>query len=506
MLRSADRTAYVVVVAAGALCALVLAAVLNPWLDEGYTLLSTGSGVSAALHRALVFEWQPPLYFVALSAWRNFGGSVFLARLPSVACYLVLLALVPALVRRYADGVPVAAVAAAFAVAPFALEVAVEMRPYALALALTAVFLVTLSDAFLVPKRPRTATVICAASAIGIVYTHYYAAAILVGGACAVALAGDRTRRRAALIAASSVVIAVLPLTAIVGWQMHASRIGREMLGAIDIVNIVTEPLRFATANAGSHSLRIAIVLVTLLAITLVVVRRGPLRTPPIALTLVGSTVALVTLIILDGTHPEMPRYAIALFVPAVLTPFGYIARSREAARIAVAWTTVVVICALGSDALAYRPLAKAGDWYRIAAYIDRHGPQHATIVIYPQGDELAAAAAIGPPHQVIALPAAVNPDRPPTPDGIHDPVVAAALLARASHDGPIWLAEPVTCLPTSDCDAVDAAVRNRFRVLDEQRFYLETLRLISTQPKLPARGFRPRHHRSLAAARATHD
>ena len=43
-----------------------LAAILNIWIDEAYTLQSTGAGLAHAVQRALNFELQPPLYYVAL--------------------------------------------------------------------------------------------------------------------------------------------------------------------------------------------------------------------------------------------------------------------------------------------------------------------------------------------------------------------------------------------------------------------------------------------------------
>src|SRR3954454_10573537 len=81
--------------------ALPLAARLDIWIDEAYTLATTGQGLRHALHQALFFEQQPPLYFLLLSLWRMLDGGVFFARLFSVLCGLAALFAVAALSRRW---------------------------------------------------------------------------------------------------------------------------------------------------------------------------------------------------------------------------------------------------------------------------------------------------------------------------------------------------------------------------------------------------------------------
>jgi hypothetical protein len=48
-----------------------LAASLNIWEDEAFSLNTSGAGVGYAIRQALHFELQPPLYFVLLTLWRN---------------------------------------------------------------------------------------------------------------------------------------------------------------------------------------------------------------------------------------------------------------------------------------------------------------------------------------------------------------------------------------------------------------------------------------------------
>ena len=66
-----------------------LAAILNIWTDEAYTLNTTGKNLSYALVQAINFESQAPLYFILLNIWRSVNDSIFWARLFSIICVVL---------------------------------------------------------------------------------------------------------------------------------------------------------------------------------------------------------------------------------------------------------------------------------------------------------------------------------------------------------------------------------------------------------------------------------
>ena len=47
-----------------------LAAILNIWIDEAYTLQNTGGNIVSNIIRALNFEKQPPFFYALLTTWR----------------------------------------------------------------------------------------------------------------------------------------------------------------------------------------------------------------------------------------------------------------------------------------------------------------------------------------------------------------------------------------------------------------------------------------------------
>ena len=63
---------------------IYLAATLNIWEDELYSLNTSSKSLTYALHQSLTFEAQPPVYFMLLTLWRLVSSSVLWARMLSV--------------------------------------------------------------------------------------------------------------------------------------------------------------------------------------------------------------------------------------------------------------------------------------------------------------------------------------------------------------------------------------------------------------------------------------
>lgn len=101
------------------------------WYDEAFSVLLAERDV-ASIVRGTAVDVQPPLYYFLLHAWLALGENVFALRFFSVACSLLVVALVYALARRlFAEHVARWAMFFA-ALAPFQIYHAQELRMYAL--------------------------------------------------------------------------------------------------------------------------------------------------------------------------------------------------------------------------------------------------------------------------------------------------------------------------------------------------------------------------------------
>jgi len=59
------------------------------WIDEAYSLMTSSRSLKHAFEGALIFELQPPLYYMILNLWRNLSDSIFFARLLSIVFIVI---------------------------------------------------------------------------------------------------------------------------------------------------------------------------------------------------------------------------------------------------------------------------------------------------------------------------------------------------------------------------------------------------------------------------------
>lgn len=167
--------------AAHAAITLPLAWLLNIWIDEAYTLATTGNGPLEATRRGIGFELQPPLYFTLLGAWRGLSSSLFHARLFSTICSLGAILAAVAAFRAWLPRTSAVSMAWVLALHPFTVWAAVEARCYALVLLLASGLLLAFARGYLGPEPRRPARVGLVLLAVASLYTQYYLGFLLFG-------------------------------------------------------------------------------------------------------------------------------------------------------------------------------------------------------------------------------------------------------------------------------------------------------------------------------------
>jgi uncharacterized membrane protein len=223
---------------------LPLAALLNIWVDEAYTVHTTGAGIAYALHEARTFELQPPLYFLFLSVWRFANeASIAFARFPSLVFAAAAAALIVLTARRITSSISPTALAVATACNPTIIWAAVEMRVYALVLLIAAMLTFTYFAGFLAPEPSRPAQAVYVAAGIAGLYTQFYVGLVLAAFAC-VLLFVNRRQIVACILANVAIVVGFLPFVPVALQQFHASSGG-------DVQRISTLKAFHEIANAN---------------------------------------------------------------------------------------------------------------------------------------------------------------------------------------------------------------------------------------------------------------
>jgi hypothetical protein len=457
LLAADDRTTHWAAGFAAAVVAfagLYLAGALNIWIDEAFTLRTTDAGLIAAWERALGFELQPPVYFVIEALWRMFDeGSVVFARLPSVAFAAGAAAVVVLAARRIAPRVPPAVVAALTALNPVFVWAASELRVYALVLLIGAALTWLFFEGFLVAPAARRAQLCYTALALGGLYTQYY-----VGFVLAVHLLTLLALRRGTLRAfvASMVVVALgfAPFLRVA--LTHAAASG-PFVSHTTFAHAAHEVANVAFAFVLPHNimwsgaLKIGgFALAAALVTGVCVFGRPNLRGNPGAGIVLQWALCLVVFGALFGFSgvPIDPMRHLVIVAPSSVLATCVLLSSltRERVRIVALMGTVFTLFAVGTFWSAYRPpLAKKGDWQRVAAVLARSDPA-TPVAIFPA--ELALPLRVYLPKATIPIPR----DMPYSGDYVRATTLSgvsevARVLdpVRAAADR-LWLVTGVAC------------------------------------------------------------
>lgn len=471
-----------------------LAAVLNVWQDEAYTLQTTGRDLGYAFHQAIGFEQNAPLYFIVMTIWRHAGDGIFLWRLFSVLCIAASVWLLPGLVRRYvplADGIVVAAVVACN---PFVVWAAVELRVYALIVLMSALLLRTFFDAFM-EENPRKGAAIAYAICAGIaLYTQYYLAFLIAAQGATLLLYDRRAVLRFALASAAAA-LAFLPMLAIVPGQVQNFKSIFAPPSILQTcVTLAGIGLRYVLPLPLLHAKNAYVVLLIVAAIATTAARpslRAIGRSPIVALT--GFAFAFFAIgTYLAGVH-VLDRHAASLYVPATLTIFAILtsARSANGRRAVFAWSVLVMVLSLLTLVQTYRHLAKPGDWVRVTSYLHAHERNGEPIAVFEAENALPLAYYYAGPNRVVPIPHGVDFHRYDVSRFVIEN--EAELQSTVPAARRIWLVTSGECASANvrfGCSRLEDFVAGRYRIVSDAQFWGTRVRQIerlSRRPTAPA-------------------
>lgn len=486
--------ALLILVAVNLCITLTLSAVLNIDTDESYTMHTTSGSFHDAYTRAIGFEFQPPLYFVAVQLWRQIDPSVFFGRLFSVLCIAATVVIAAAISRRVSPGMNAGWLAAIVALNPFAIWAAVEMRVYALVIVLTSLLLLAFLDGFLAEERSLPAQAGFVLAAIAGLYTQYYIGFLLLGlGAALLAL--RRWRALAAYaVAGSLVALAFLPLVSSIAHQALASQaevtgnpsFANNFLLLTKLLALVAIPVRWAQP----HDLWILVA--AALAFFAVITARASLRawplrvpTPLVAMACALAVAGIAFAVALSVTEqPLANRYVAFLFMPllasvcAAFATFGGFTRRHLAGT----WLGIMFGASIITLVLEYGPLAKTGDWQRVATYVMRTEQPGQPILVFQAEAAVPLRYYYHGTNQLVPVPRPLNLQ---TYD-LHELALTGErdvddALARAPGDHRrIWVVTTDYCSTGSldyNCPLFESYLAKHYTVVRELSFYRSTLR-----------------------------
>jgi hypothetical protein len=361
--------------------ALWLSEVLNIWVDEAYTLHTTGSGIGGAVRRWR-FERQAPLYFILLSLFRLIDDSILFARSFSVLAAAGFVILITKTAKTVSSTIPRWVTVGLLAVHPFTLWAATEVRVYSFGLFLTAAIL--MAEERQPPtscgRSIRQSILIGSLWALSL-YTHYYLGFLLMGIGIASVLTRSRKELVALAIKTATCGFAFFPMLRIVSGQVgtvsaiHGAAPALEALLRVYGIGkeFVLPSLDILSAGAG-RAIGIMAVLLWLGAVG------SHLRSVPKEHMRLWITTVVVALCysltgVVVGSVATSPRHAFVLFplvILSVLSAVAVIGNGHRSSRSGWVAIGVLGIGFILGTVIDFRPLAKEGDYRRASELIER--------------------------------------------------------------------------------------------------------------------------------------
>ncbi len=465
--------------------ALWLSTKLNLYIDELYSLHTTSHGFAYALEQSLGFEQQPPLFFLALTAWRSLDPGDSFARLFSIGCSLGTLFVVWRFGRRYFGTLPSWLTPLAFAINPFFLWVALDIRVYAMIVLLSALLVSLFFDAFGGERFSVRRAALFTVVAVAAIYTQYFIGSMFLGFGVAL-LACGRWRRLVPFgLSMLVVALAFLPLLlGSVGNELSQATSSHIVTPLVLAGRMLSSTLSFVFPHTWVEKSKVLnIVYLALVLGTLAfVVRAGRSKAVSMLAALVLSMVAFFLLVILVITAPlEMPRHISALYAPAMLLALGsFAAIGNLTARrnVSFAYLAILLAFSAADDVKTYHaPLSNSGDWQRVGAFLNDHVAASEPIAVFDTEGALGVRHYYAGRARIVPLPREQNFNVFDRRDfAITSPhELATVFPAPSPRSGRVWLVFGVTACTMieigASCPYLDAYLADHFRIVSSTKF-----------------------------------
>jgi hypothetical protein len=408
-----------VIAGAHAVITAGLAAILNVWIDEAYTLETTAHTIGYAWRQAIHFEAQPPAYFLILTIVRNLYDSVFVARLFSIICTTTSVILARTISKQYlGSSFPSFLLPLLVAAHPFTVYAAVEVRRYGLVILLATFLLVAFHRSF-ASDAPHTRRwiVLYGLTSLLSLYTDYSLGFLLM--AQHIVLLSHRKWRFATvhLLVLALVFLLTIPLfSSIVGQFSAHETYGDSSLNQFrnttKFLSYSFENLiRTQWAGVFNRPAKAALILATMLGLAWVAyqsIRQRDAHIPIEPILITGFiTCYLLLLSFWSNSALLRPYHFIVLLVPANLLLLVILDSMPRS--VCISCLVVIVGLHVSANTTYFGRLAKMGDYARVARFIEEGEHEGEPIVVFSGEGAMPFKHHYGGINDVVPVPQGVN-------------------------------------------------------------------------------------------------
>lgn len=372
---------------------LPLALKLNIWVDEAYSLHTTGKDIEYAIQQSLHFELQPPLYFILLTLWRHLNGSIFFARLFSVICTVLTIYSFSRLSKIFISEIHPFWGVCFVAINPFLVWAAVEIRLYAFWILLCSLLILTffyghLSEA---PKtRSRLAYIVLS---VAVLYTQYYSAFLLLANGIVLLVLKHWRSLQNYVFDMAGVSLCFSPMLLVISHQLQEHTDKPENSESfLEIIKTTLQmTINFIVENPGlpiPEKQKMVLYFLSISPLLFLFIKYWRHFTSKTIAIYIISIVLFTSFLALKGfigNYSVAFRHMTVIFIPSVLFVFCTLSiiERKYRTQIILVWMIIVLSLNTLSLYINYRPMAKRGDYARVASYIMSYEKPNQPVLVF---------------------------------------------------------------------------------------------------------------------------
>jgi hypothetical protein len=471
-----------------------LAAFLNIYIDEAYSLNTSGKDLQYALQQSINFELQPPAYFVLLNLWLQINNSIFFARLFSIFCVIALIFVSYKMSNKLLKGIAPIWFMAAVALNPFIIWAAVEIRAFAFVILTSALLLDSFTDGYLADLFQKRARFNYVALAIVALYTQYYLGLVLVANA--LTLVAWRRWRTLFIYCTHMAIVAIsfIPMIHIMVHKVSAistevSR-GNLLNGLWTAVNNSSYYIfPFSKPELANFRIFLICLLISFSVFSFIRYRRL------ININSINYGIILIALFLLfsfmgyvAGIDSISLRHTALLFIPTMLFVFSIfqtLSTKRKYFKLVTIWAFFVFLLYSGSLLNSAKNLSKPGDWQRVATYIMSNEKNNQPILLFPSEVAISFSHHYSGLNQLVPLPKTEDFRAYDMREFVlrSKEDISEAIASLKTDPNGVWVVtdfiannpEPTRCGHLGvkyNCDILENFIRNNYDLKLEKSFY----------------------------------
>lgn len=393
---------------------------MNIWLDEAYTMHTTGSGVFFAIKKAISFEEQPPLYFALLSIWRIVNRSIFFARFFSIIAIFAAVLFLYHVARTYSRKGSVF-LYCLFLTNPLVLWAATEMRVYALGICLASMLFWSFHHVFIRKSDKWIHHIVFILASTAGLYTQYFLIEILLVNVVYLMISRNwrSVRRFTGFMVITGILFAPFFVFVTLSQVHSATAYASHQITFINSIRH-TFKLFMNQVLPGSDEWSIVFKIAKafiflLIAIAFICVRRkikdqifiksGERVLLGLAIGLPMFSVVLYSI----GDVSFLKQRYVLFFLPEILYLIFYILVNIRIPSVRVFGSVAFLIFNIASSAITYHHMTKPGDWKHVAGLLQQNNGGNDPIFIYPAWNSLPLSYYITDPARIIPIPRPTN-------------------------------------------------------------------------------------------------